>query len=370
MTDHKARLALVARTLPLGLLATLLGVAALVALRGTRRGDTNPGWTEITADDPRVAGVFRTLHDRGLAPALDSLDRQATRDSLVLRAGHQLAHALGRQAFASNGGSDTVIAQCSPAFGSGCYHGVVEASLAGRHRVDMAGLERMCSRSDDSSHVGSLFECVHGVGHGVLGALAGDAGQALQACDALSLTSLQTSCYEGVFMEAFNEAVASGGQAAAHGHAVVHGGHGSHFAMNADDPYSPCRDYENVYGEACWLFQGFLILRRVHFDARRALETCDHAPREWVERCYESIGHQLTGLFQPDDRWVIARCQTGRPALQGKCGAGAVLARIAGDWTGERARSFCERVPISWQEDCRSTYQRRMAAMRSSSRRG
>jgi hypothetical protein len=354
----------------LGLLLALLAIAALVALRVVRAERPNAAWTEIRADDPRVAGVFHTLQDRGLAAALDSLDRQAERDSLVLRAGHQLAHALGRLAFAGSGRSDTIIAQCSPAFGSGCYHGVVEASLAGRRAVDMTALERMCSRADDASHSGSLFECVHGVGHGVFGAVGGDVAQALHDCDALSAEPLQGSCYEGVFMEAFNTAVANGQQTAGHDHGAAHIGHGGHFAVNASDPYSPCREYQRAYGEACWLFQGFMILRRVHFDAGRALEICDQAPEPWVERCYQSVGHQLTGLFQRDDRWVIERCQSGRPALQPKCGAGAVLARIAADWTGRRALGFCGQVPPSWREECRGTYERRMAALRSGSRSG
>jgi hypothetical protein len=368
MSRDKPRVGLPSDRFGLGLLAVLLAVATLVALRATRREGPSPGWTEIRADDPRVAGVFLTLHDRGLAAALDSLERQAAGDSLVLRAGHQLSHALGRQAFASSGGSDTVIARCSPAFGSGCYHGVVEASLAGRRTVDMVALERMCSRSDDSSHSGSFFECVHGVGHGVFGAAGGDVGQALSDCDALSSDALQGSCHEGVFMEAFNAAVAGGQRPAGHDHVGAHAS--THFTVDPDDPYSPCRGYQGAYGEACWLFQGFLILRRVHFDAGEALRTCDRAPEDWVARCYQSVGHQLTGLFQRDDQWVIERCEAGRPGLQAKCGAGAVLARIADDWTGKRARTFCGEVPPTWREDCRSAYERRMEALRSGSQRG
>jgi hypothetical protein len=347
----------------IGVLAAVLALGGLVALHGSRREGTRTGWTEIGAADPRVAGVFHTLDQLGLAPALDSLAHQARRDSLVLRAGHQLAHALGRRAFASAGQSDTVIRHCRPDFGSGCYHGVVEASLA-HHDVAMDELERMCASAGSDPHSGSLFECVHGVGHGVLGAVGGDVARALHDCDELSSDALRGSCHEGVFMEAITTAV-GGHQHHAHGGP---GMHGTSLALDPRDPFSPCRAYQDRYGQACWIFQGFVILRAVQFDARRALHICDRAPSGWAVRCYQSVGHQLTGLFQRDNRWVIDRCRSGQPELGAQCAAGVVLALVAIDWSGRRALEFCGQVPRPWQAACRDTYEDRIAALRSQSR--
>jgi hypothetical protein len=367
MTSERAAAGSFRPRLALLLSAALLVVVATVMLQVNRRQASTPHWVEIGPDDPRVAGIFQVLHRQGLAPALDSLVRQAARDSLVLRASHQLAHALGRQAYTLSGGSDSIISRCSAVFGSGCYHGVVEGSLGGRHAVDMSTLERMCAGADTGAGSGSLFECVHGVGHGVLGAAGGDVGQALHDCNGLSVDALRGSCYEGVFMEAVTS-VGAPREHASHHHGVTGDRPGAHFVVRDTDPYSPCREYQGAYGEACWLFQGFLILRRVHFDAGRALEICDHAPAAWVPRCYQSVGHQLTGLFQRDDQWVIERCQAGRSDLAAQCAAGAVLARIAEDWTGRRARDFCGRVPVSWREECQTIYLDRMTALRSRSR--
>ncbi len=345
-----------------GLLAALFVLAGLVALQACRKR-SSPGWTEVQSGDPRVDGIFQALRELGLAAALDSLEHQAKQDSTVLRAGHQLAHELGRQAFALSNESDTVIAQCRADFASGCYHGVVEAFLAQHRVVDMGVLEQMCGGAERSPHSGSLFECVHGVGHGVLGAAGGEVAHALRDCDGLSSDALRGSCHEGVFMEAITVAIAGDGHA--HGaHAVHHGA----LTLTPSDPYSPCRQYQGRYGEACWLFQGFLILRSVGFDAGRALRVCDRAPTGWTSRCYQSVGHQLTGLFQRDDHWVIVRCQSGRPDLGSQCAAGAVLARIAEDWSGRRARQFCGEVPRGWRDGCLGAYERRMAALQLRSR--
>lgn len=364
MTAEKAEAARVFGRRQGVLLAALLLCSGVVVLQISRRGAARSVWTEVNENDPRVAGVFQTLHEHGLAAALDSLERQSKRDSLVLRAGHQLAHALGRQAVASEGASDTVIAQCRATFSSGCYHGVVEAALGHEGAVDVVALEHMCAGALGTPESASLFECVHGVGHGVLGAVGGDVSRALLDCDGLSSEPLRGSCHEGVFMEAITTAIA-GEQHGKHGHGAGHAGAG--LSIDPNDPYSPCRRYRDRYGEACWLFQGFIILRSVGFDAGRALDVCNRAPAGWEARCYQSIGHQLTGLFQRDDGWVINHCRAGRPELRAQCAAGAVLARIAEDWTGTRARSLCGRVPLAWEKECEKTYLDRITALRTRS---
>src|SRR4051794_36060864 len=80
--------------------ASLLG--GLVASR--RSAPAALDWEELGPEDPRVAGIFAALEHEGLQVAMDSLVRQAAADSVVLRGGHQLAHALGRRSLAGEGG--------------------------------------------------------------------------------------------------------------------------------------------------------------------------------------------------------------------------------------------------------------------------
>ncbi len=116
-----------------------------------------------------MAGVFHTLEELGLGAALDSLEHLASATvSCSAPATSSLTRWVARPSRHA-GNSDTVIAHCRPDFGSGCYHGVVEASLHHDHRVAMDELEHMCGAAEAEAHPGSLFECVHGVGHGVLG---------------------------------------------------------------------------------------------------------------------------------------------------------------------------------------------------------
>jgi hypothetical protein len=163
-------------------------------------------------------------------------------------------------------------------------------------------------------------------------------------------------------MEAISDAFARLGSIAAQSNAdsrAEHAGHGSHHAGSGgqlslvrDNPYSPCEGISDPYAESCWLFQGFVILRYNEFRAAEALRACDAAPDGRMARCYESIGHQLTGLFQRDDQWILQQCAKGRPELASHCAAGATLALNGMDWSGGRAARFCGAAPGDWKAMC------------------
>jgi hypothetical protein len=231
---------------------------------------------------------------------------------------------------------------------------VVEASLKLRGRVDMPELQRLCAGPGGERAPGAVHECVHGLGHGVLGALGMEVATALRHCDALARPNWVIACREGTFMEA----ITAGAEAQtepeharkSHGR---HTGRGLH--IDTADPYSPCDAYDDPEAESCWLFQGFLILRRVAFDAGSALGVCDAAPSGRVERCYQSVGHQLAGLFQRSDAWVIEQCGKGDSSRADACASGAALALASMDWSGARVRRYCGSVPAAWRKSCSAT---------------
>jgi hypothetical protein len=181
-----------------------------------------------------------------------------------------------------------------------------------------------------------------------------DVTTALRHCDALARPSWVIACREGAFMEAI-----TAGLEARPDRAHAGGSHGRHagggFRIDPADPYSPCDAYDGAQGESCWLFQGFVILRRVSFDAGRALHVCDAAPAARVDRCYQSVGHQLAGLFQRGDAWVIEQCGKGRAERAKACASGAALALASMDWSGTRVMRYCASVPAAWSESCSST---------------
>jgi hypothetical protein len=339
------------RPLLLGSLASV--VLAAGVLLGVSIGHRPTRVAAADMPDTALRSMEVILRRTGLATALDSLEQRTARDSAVLRGGHQMAHALGREAVAIHGGDASIIRECRPTFGSGCYHGVVEATLNRAGRIDIAQLERLCVDIEGPSSPGTSYECLHGVGHGVLGAVRYDLESALRYCDALSTARRAESCHSGAFMEAIGGAMGAPMLHQSHLHAAGQ----EHAAaptlvIDPANPYSPCAAFHDPYATSCWLFQGFVILRANDFDAGRALHVCDGAPDGRAPRCYESVGHQVTGLFQHDDAWILGQCARGSPALAARCAGGATLALDAMDWSGQRAARFCAAVPTGWKEVC------------------
>jgi hypothetical protein len=336
----------------------LLGSVVLAAgvLLGLDAGRKSSAADTSTLPDTSLRSMEAVLRRDGLDAALDSLERRAARDSAVLRDGHQMAHALGREAVAQHGGDAAIIKECRPSFASGCYHGVVEAAVHHEGRIDMAGLERLCVSMDESGAPAPGFECLHGLGHGVLGAVARDLAATLRHCDALSIPRRAASCHSGAFMEAITGAMGPPMAHEMHAHAPDHAhGAAQPLAIDPADPYSPCDGYRDPYATSCWLFQGYVILRANAFDAGRALRICDGAPDGRTARCYESIGHQLTGLFQRGDAWILGECAKGNPALAARCAGGATLALNATDWSGRRAIQLCTAAREAWKDVCYRT---------------
>ncbi len=217
-----------------GLVAIALAAAGLLVAPST--GHRQPQSPTSAGTDSTLPILEAVLARDGLAAALDSLDRRAARDSALLRNGHQIAHTLGRDAVARAGGDASVIRMCRPSLASGCYHGVVEAAVGTGRRVDMPKLERLCLGMDGPGGPAPAFECLRGVGHGVLGTVGHDVAAALAYCEELSAPRRAASCRSGAFMEAITGAM---GPPMTHDmHAAAPGGARGHippFTINAAD---------------------------------------------------------------------------------------------------------------------------------------
>jgi hypothetical protein len=246
---------------------------------------------------------------------------------------------------------------------------VVEALLKLRSRIDMAELQQMCAGAGSEAEPGPVYECVHGLGHGVLGAVGLDAGRALRHCDSLGRPSYVASCHEGVFMEAITSAFARQEHHGSHSHGSEDQAEAGRITIDPGNPYSPCDRYADPYVDSCWIFQGFVILRASGFDPARALGVCDAAPDDRANRCYASVGHQLTGLFQRSDAWMIEQCGKGKSEFAARCASGAALALASMDWSGQRVAGFCSAVPNEWMSSCQGTAADVLALVSSSAQR-
>jgi hypothetical protein len=342
------------------LLGLLLGVGLTCAAVGLRAGALRRAsppehhrsptsivdWSRVSSRDLDVASLFVTARRSGVRAAMDSLDALAGRDSALALLGHAVAHGLGRFAVAERPDDRSLFGQCTAAFNSGCYHGVLEGYLAapGEHPP----VERLCDAvSGGGQPPYARRECAHGMGHALMGVNGGNPEPSLRGCDRLAEPEERSDCWEGVYMEdllrATDAPVVNAGDSAVARHARGHGAR----------PAGRCDQVAPTYRAACWAYQPVALLGANGGDAVRTLKACRAAPdRAARESCWSGFGKQTAGRIpnRPDTLGVL--CAADGSDAEAACLDGAVEYHVERRWSAEPGRAFCESVPAPAQPTC------------------
>lgn len=323
----------------LGMLATLMALPATsLAQNATASHEDAPhcATRRCSAEDLLLD---RLAHD-GLPAAIQALDSIAAVDSEVRRLGHNYSHALGLAAYTTPEEVAEVFSQCTAIFQSGCYHGVIQSYFEEYSRVhgdhlDAGMVNALCAdQRADSTQQWILFQCVHGLGHGLMMVYDNHLPTSLEGCDLLWSAWEREVCYGAVFMEnvvlattphhAFGRPEDAEGGGHDHGGGAVgageeHAGHDmapttvarSDFpGLDRARPLYPCDALPDRYAHACYQMQTSAIL---HFNGRNIADAgrvCLTAPDPHRATCIQSLGRDVSALTVQDHPRALRMCAT------------------------------------------------------------
>jgi hypothetical protein len=310
------------------------------------------------------AELLQVLAASGPAAAMEMLERAAERSAAVRREGHAFAHAIGLAAYDGTRDVSAVFSECTPAFQSGCYHGVIESYFAERIRQDGGQLSSemvnaLCRlQREDPEQRWLLFQCAHGMGHGMSMVSGYHLPTSLSGCDLVLDGWERESCYGGVFMENVvhatqphheigrpeqsHGAAAGSGQGHAEGHAHhgagaagghAHGGHAGVMIASAaepfpplkrEDPLYPCNVLEARYLDACYQMQTSAILFFNGYDVAATARICAEAPEALRLACFQSLGRDVSSYTGQEHARAIRLCGTAPARYQPWCHVGYV----------------------------------------------
>ncbi len=283
------------------------------------------------------------LTRHGVGDAVATLDAIAAADADVAEHAHEYAHGLGIEAYSKSPDIVSTFEACGDGFSSGCRHGVIQAYFESRERVTQPEVEALCQpfRSASASRW-VLFQCVHGMGHGLTMFRGHDLPQALTDCDLLADGWDRESCYGGAFMENVINVTSPHHPAtelAAHGH--HHMAMSSFKAIDPADPLYPCSIVAERYRHACYQMQTSVMLYENHGDIAAAAKSCERAPAPQRPVCFQSLGRDITSYADRDPQKTADLCATARDSYRPSCYFGAVKALV--DWTAttNAAFTFC-----------------------------
>ncbi len=248
---------------------------------------------------------------------------------------HQITHWVGHASLARyHDNAAEALAHGAMTCNSGFYHGVIERSFAGLPRDQVVRKARsLCTTKAVTKEEFLLYQCVHGLGHGLMIYSGDDLFWSLRACHKLQDDFDRVSCTGGVFMQNLAPGMVT-----------------SRF-LSKSDPIYPCNavaERDKVY---CYLMVTSRILTLDGFNWSKTASWCRRSEPGWVATCFQSYGRDASGYSNYHPHETIRLCLlAGRNADECLYGAARDYGNnYAG---GKEAATLCNLSPQRYRGYC------------------
>jgi hypothetical protein len=249
---------------------------------------------------------------------------------------HRIAHTIGAASLQYYDGSVAkALASGRATCWSGYYHGVVERSFHGTARPDLPKRSRQICEDPDIRRTSFLaYQCVHGLGHGLMIHTGYDLPGSLRVCDKLQTPWDSDSCEAGVFMENVSSSY----------------GIKSRW-LRDDDLIYPCNTIAEKYKLYCYLMVTSRILEATGYDWAKTVATCRRSDRSWVATCFQSLGRDASGNTRQNVPKVLELCSLAADMTR-ECIYGAARDITSNDANPRRAKGLCQAAAERFRAYC------------------
>jgi hypothetical protein len=176
---------------------------------------------------------------------------------------------------------------------SGYYHGILERALRDAPRLGIVKVaRRLCAGKEVRRTLWLAYQCVHGLGHGLMLYSGYNLPFALNVCARLASEADREWCPGGVFME--NMVTSYGGQSP---------------WLKKSDPIYPCNVVHDRDKEACYGMVTSWINMLNGYDWRATARTCRRAEPKYIGMCFSSMGRDASGQAIQDPLKVLSICK-------------------------------------------------------------
>jgi mono/diheme cytochrome c family protein len=290
-----------------------------------------------TGDSTCYLQAFGNLAYReGPAKALALLRQKIATDPTIESTCHPIAHTIGAGALLRfHGNVGKAFGEGDPTCGSGYYHGLLQWKLAGVAPDKVAGVARtVCSTPTIRANAYDYYQCVHGLGHGLMLYARYDLPKALDFCHQLATSYDSVSCTGGVFME--NQQSSFGIRSK---------------YLKTDDLLYPCdvvKDQDKLY---CYLLVTSYILPQVGWDWKKTADWCRKSDADFVQYCFQSYGRDASGSAREDPDGIIQNCSRAGSGER-ECIFGAVRDILNNNPSDIRSKELCSKVASEFRSYC------------------
>jgi mono/diheme cytochrome c family protein len=302
--------------------------------------DFKPDKTTLSSCTGEFACLEQAFGNLAYGPgpkaALAEFDRRIASDKQVEADCHRIAHTIGAASLTHfRGNVGKAFAAGSASCWSGYYHGILERAFRGVPESRVSAVAReLCADPGIRRTTFVAYQCVHGLGHGLMIYTDYDLPRSLKICDALNGSWDQVSCTGGVFMENISSSY----------------GIKSRWLKDNDLIY-PCNAVAERHKVYCYLMVTSRILPAVGYDFKRTAAFCRRSEPRWVATCYESLGRDASGQTRQNPAKIAEICALARGG-EGDCLYGAARDITSNYADPERAGQLCRTAPTRYRERC------------------
>lgn len=281
----------------------------------------------------------KLVKSAGVAAAFVELKKNYETSGAVKAECHQITHAIGHVAADVAGGVGKAFTLGDPMCWSGYYHGVMEETLEAVGTTTLkTTINNICSTvPGKDAYSFDYYNCVHGLGHGIMLLYNFDLFASLGVCSTLTGAWEKSSCGGGVFME--NIMVESRG--------------GTSDFLKPEDPVYPCNAVPEAHKSQCYMMQTSHILTAVGGDFNKVFEICSTVEEDYRETCYQSLGRDASGRSVSNIESTVTSCKLA-PSASGllNCVIGAVKDFISFHHSDVQAKQLCAQFEPEVKQHC------------------
>ncbi len=278
----------------------------------------------------------------GAPIALKDIIRTYATSTFVQSQCHQLSHVIGNTAYDQKGSIGEAFIDGDSFCWSGYYHGVVERAVSTKGSAYIKEhINDFCAEMPGKERYSfDYYNCVHGLGHGVMSMTRNELFDSLNICDLLNGDWERSSCYGGVYMENVMTDWRN---------------HKTNY-LKDDDLLYPCTAVDEKYKYQCYLMQTSYVLKKNGYDFVDGFRRCKDVPSPYDEVCAQSLGRDASGSTVSNATETKRRCDYAPTALlYHNCIIGAVKDFVSYFHSDKEARGFCALLEKGESASCEAT---------------
>lgn len=287
-----------------------------------------------------------TVRDFGAGIAMEDIKKRGAENGSVLAVCHPLTHTIGRTASESYKTAGEAFLHGDSYCWSGYFHGILEGII---DRIGAKNLPKelnnICADIPGKAMYNfDYYNCVHGIGHGIMSENEDEVFLSLKMCDNLTGYWEHESCYSGVFMQNIidNTNVADSGNTVKY--------------LKPSEPLYPCTAVDTPYKFQCYLGQTSYALQVTGYNYKKVFDLCTTVEQPYRDICNQSMGRDVANQMMHEPLATRDKCSI--PSDQNdinNCIIGAAKEIVSYYHNDKESLQFCNTLNSGSKDVCVST---------------